>query len=216
MEREEGFIHKYQFLKRMYKAVMGGRYKNKIKVLGDLSKINGPAIIATTHYFAIEPLLIEAVLHHHVFWISDATKWIGKGMTRIRFHDVPVLRQVMEMLGYIEIDRMKPEKHKASMLKKSLLVFKHNGIVGIAPKGGTENDLKRIKIGIKGAIFLAQQGELQLGTKVPIYPVGIKKEKEKYVIRVGEPIIVDSKGDSDYRAKAAQELIDATEELAKA
>ena len=209
------FIYSNQYLRRLYLKRWDKKYGKKIELTGNAGLLKGPAIVAPTHHLMYEAPMLANLTNQWIFWVGDPGIWIKD--YKISSFNLPVKRTFYKTMGIIRIDRTNMAEFRAPMLEKSLAVLEHGGLVGICPEAGIPADyerIKRLKIGSKGVIFLAQQAILHLGKDVPVIPIGIKESGEKIIIRIGEPWHIDPKGDGDYRLAMSTKLTEYIKSLA--
>jgi 1-acyl-sn-glycerol-3-phosphate acyltransferase len=139
---------------------------------------NGPALIVINHLGDPDAVLVLAAL-------PDFPEVIGK----IELRSIPILCQVMDMLGVIWIHRGRPDRRAISV---ALDALQNGRRIIIAPEG-RESTNGALEKGTQGAAFLA------LKSGVPVVPVtitgsefriienGLKKFQRKPVsVKVGK------------------------------
>jgi len=153
----------YPFFKIFYKIKVYGR-ENIPK--------NRSIIVAANHLSYFDPVII-----------SLATKRPVAYMAKEELFHVPILSQIIQILGAFAVNR---EKLDISTIKSAKAILTTNWIMAMFPEG---TRIKTGKIGKiqKGFVYLAKT------TGADILPIGIVGSNtfcEKIVVRIGKPFSV--------------------------
>lgn len=203
---------------RSFRAIIKKKVLPKIKIIGEnvisqeLKK--GPVVILSSHNFKNDYFLIEAISPKHVYAMGDPGVAIKQG-TYIRSFDVPGVREVMNQLGVIEINRKKPVAGLRSAIENSVGLLEKGEAICVFPKGygGKEGVAKDQKLGEStsrsSALFIVQEAEKRLGKKIPIVLVRSTESKGSVLMKM-EKTYLPEKYD---RKKLALDYIQRIENL---
>lgn len=203
---------------RSFRAILKKKLLPKIKLVGEnlisqeLKK--GPVVILSSHNFNNDYVLIEAVSPKHVYAMGDPGMAIKQG-TYIRGFDIPGVKELINQLGVIEINRKKPVAGLRSAIENSISLLEKGEAICVFPKGygGKEGVAKDQKLGEStsrsSALFIVQEAEKKLGRKIPIVFVRSVESKGKILMKM-EKTYLPEKFD---RKKLALDYIQRIENL---
>ncbi|HRS42429.1 MAG TPA: hypothetical protein P5530_00930 [Candidatus Diapherotrites archaeon] len=201
--------------KKLYSGFSNLLYKKKIKLFSEnlLNKraAQGPAIVLGTHDLKplrIEPFLIQTMSKKHIHWISSlAIRPFGK---RIVISKTPVLNKLTKGLENIEIDRRNlTVAETRRMVSEGINILKEGKVLGAFPTAYTESTAG---FGHSGALYIANKAQQELGIKIPIILVSIKKVKNKYHV-IQQEVSLPDKVDRNTRQRLTNEYISKLQRL---
>lgn len=163
------FLYPYYFL----------RYRTQIHGQENVPK-QGPFIVVCNHFSYSDPTIISMTMRQPVAYIAKKELFDGQ---KIGFSEF------ITFLGAIPINREKPGASTLKTIKKVLLEKKWP--IGVFIEGTRNQSREELTKLETGAAFMSK-----LAGGVPVLPMGIKGGQEtgdKLEIRVGSPILFDSK-----------------------
>jgi 1-acyl-sn-glycerol-3-phosphate acyltransferase len=129
---------------------------------------NGPAILASNHISGLDPLLLQSACPRLVRWM----------MAR-EYYDIPGLRQGLDAIGAIPVDR---KGRDLAATRTALRALEEGAVLGVFPEGkiATSGDVLPFQFGI---------GLLAIKSGVNVYPAHVSgTQYGKEMIEVlGEP-----------------------------
>jgi hypothetical protein len=131
----------------------------------------------------------------------------------VRIHHWFGVRHAANSLGMIEANRNSPVRALGGSIIKSVHILEYGQIIGITPAGCSDRDAGQYNTGHSFAVYIDQQAEKSLGKKIPLIPIGVKKENNRFIIRIGESIYIPN-GEFD-RKQYALFLLEHIEKLAQ-
>ena len=192
-------------------------YGKGVDVEGDDS-FTGPAVVMSTHYHSKDPITVQALSPNYIYWIADPGP---NPYPSRRFFGRPFIRNILERLGFIEIDRTLTVAHLRKALIDSIHVLEHKKLLGITPIVRKKSK-ERAARGSGFGVYVVQKAQELLGFKIPIIPIGIKKQKGRLLVRIGKRFYLpnenegeDKLPDSVYRKKLVKDVIEKLEYLAR-
>lgn len=171
-------------------------YKRKIVIIGEnfIEKRagKGPLLILSTHNETIEFLVIQAMIKHHVKWLS-ALGYSRLLKSQQYLFKIPIIKKEITKLGNIEInkDNLTVTDTK-KIIASGIDILTAGGILGAFPKGYDGTVIKQdSNFGHASSIYMVRKAEEKLGQKIPIILVSIAKSKRngKYYVVQRETIL---------------------------
>ena len=173
-----------RLIKKLVDILLGPFVRLKVLRYPELP-VEGGALLAVNHIHALDPVIISWVLY---------PKWLHH-LAKVEIFRVPLLSQLVQMLGAIPVDRHRP---KTDTARRAIDLLKKACYVCIFPQGTRrKKEFGDIKKGV---------ARLALASNVPIYPVaitglenvgilGIFKRPEVKIL-FGDPIPVSGRADT--------------------
>lgn len=198
-------------LRKIYRKGLEMSFKKKIDVFPVNYTVPSPCILASTHDLAIEPSILPLLTDKHIHWVGDMYLYIPQSskiynwpiiqkIINTRLHNFKPVKGILDKLGILEVDRLdKSSEATQQMPEKALHVLEKGGIVGIFPLGSVWEDRAKWKQDPSGVVIMAMYAQKNLKKKVPIIPVGVRKENKRIIVNFGEPIIVEPVFSKGYR-----------------
>ncbi len=165
----------------------------------------GPAIVICNHTSGLDPHLIQAACPRLITWM----------MAR-EYYDVPILRQLLDLVGVIPVAR---NGRDMGATRAALRALERGQVLGIFPEGGIESSdvLEPFQPGV---------AMMALRTGAPVFPAyldGTQRRREMLdaflhpqnaTIAYGDRIALDRHADDrDKLATATKSLENAVEQL---
>lgn len=168
--------------------------KTKVEKIDSNLPKRQPLLIAAHHEDPVDQFVVCKCIKRKLFWIAD-TEPIGRSLADVRFK-----KWFMKKIGVIPIDKKNPKRNKNLFDYLIYILSKDNAIV-FFPEAYLSSERNNQKFGEfkDGIIRLALEYRKRFNKDIPIYPVGIRYEKQKNTKRaslnIGKKILVKRRSD---------------------